>query len=327
MTTPTTLPAEATGPTLLGRARGALRRGGILIPFLILFAILALVSPPFLRFQNLANILDQQAGIIIVAAAGTLVLIAGGIDLSVGALYGLAGATAAQLAVTFGPAVGIAAGLGVGLGVGLTNGIIVTRFRINPLIGTLAMSFVVSGIGSIATHGNLVVVLDHPEFQTFAATKILGITSAAWMMIVIATLAAILLSRTTFGRYVYATGGNAEAARLGGVRINTVVVATFALSGMAAALAGTIDASRTLSAQASAGSFLTFTVLTGIIVGGTSILGGEGTIGRTVLGCLFVALIANGFNLLGLDPFYQQVTLGVILLLAVGVDAWSRRFE
>ncbi len=150
---------------------------------------------------------------------------------------------------------------------------------------------------------------------------------AAWMMMAIAILAAILLSRTTYGRYVYAIGGNTQAARLGGVRVNAIRVSTFALSGTAAALAGTLDASRVLSAQASSGQFLTFTVLTGIIVGGTSILGGEGTIGRTVLGCLFVALIANGFNLLGLDPFYQQVTLGVILLLAVGVDAWSRRFE
>ncbi|MBA2720133.1 MAG: hypothetical protein H0U52_12985 [Chloroflexi bacterium] len=145
------------------------------------------------------------------------------------------------------------------------------------------------------------------------------------MMIVVAIVATIVLSRTTFGRYVYATGGNAEAARLGGVRINTIRIATFALSGAAAALAGSIDASRVLSAQASAGQFLTFTVLTGIIVGGTSIAGGEGSVQRTVIGCLFVALVANGFNLLGLDPFYQQVTLGVILLLAVGTDAWSRR--
>jgi ribose transport system permease protein len=327
MTDGNALPAEAAGPTILGRVQWAIRKGGIVIPFILVFVVLSVVSGPFLRFQNLANILDQQAAIIIVAAAGTLVLIAGGIDLSVGALYGLAGATAAQLAVSFGPPVGIVAALGVGLAAGLANGVIVTRFRINPLIGTLAMSFVIGGIGAIATHGNLVVVFDHPEFQTFAATKIYGITSAAWMMIVIAIAVAILLSRTTFGRYVYATGGNAEAARLGGVRINTVRVATYALSGMAAALAGTLDASRTLSAQASAGSFLTFTVLTGIIVGGTSILGGEGSVQRTVVGCLFVALVANGFNLLGLDPFYQQVTLGIILLLAVGTDAWSRRLD
>ena len=109
--------------------------------------------------------------------------------------------------------------------------------------------------------------------------------------------------------------------------MNTIRVATFALSGVAAAMAGVLDASRVLSAQASSGSFLTFTVLTGIIVGGTSIMGGEGSIRRTVIGCLFVALVANGFNLLGLDPFYQQITLGVILLLAVGIDAWSRRFS
>lgn len=310
-----------------GRARAAIGRGGIVIPFLVAFVVLSLASPSFLRTQNLANILDQQAGIIIVAAAGTLVLIAGGIDLSVGAVYGLAGATAAQFAGTVSTPVGIVAALAFGLAVGVANGLIVTVFRINPLIGTLAMSFVVGGIGAIVSQGNLVVVFDHPEFQQFAATRILGLTSAAWMMIVVAIVVAIMLSRTTFGRYVYATGGNAEAARLGGVRVDRVRIATFALSGVAAALAGSIDASRVLSAQASAGGFLTFTVLTGIIVGGTSILGGEGSVQRTVVGCLFVALVANGFNLLGLDPFYQQVTLGVILLLAVGTDAWSRRLD
>ena len=305
----------------------ALAQGGIVIPFVITLVVLSLASPSFLRFQNLSNILDQQAGIIIVACAGTLVLIAGGIDLSIGAIYGLAGATALNVATSMGSPAGVAAGLAVGLAVGLVNGIIVTRFRVNALIGTLAMSFVVSGIAAIVTKGNLVVSLDHPDFQDFAATRLLGVTSAAWMMILTAIAATVLLSRTTFGRYVYATGGNAQAARLGGVRVNAVRVATFALSGTAAGLAGTIDSSRVLSAQASSGQFLTFTVLTGIIVGGTSILGGEGSMHRTVIGCLFVALVANGFNLLGLDPFYQQVTLGVILLLAVGVDAWSRRFE
>jgi ribose transport system permease protein len=318
---------QATTAPLSQRAGRIVSRAGILIPFLIAFAVLTVISPPFLRFGNLTNILDQQAGIIIVACAGTFVLIAGGIDLSIGAIYGLAGAVALTTASSVSPVAGVLTGLAVGLAVGIANGVIVTQFRINPLIGTLAMTFVVSGIAAIVTKGNLVVALDHLDFQSFAATKFVGISSAAWIMIVIAILAAILLSRTTFGRYVYATGGNPKAARLGGVRINAVRVATFALSGTAAALAGTLDASRVLSAQASSGQFLTFTVLTGIIVGGTSILGGEGTIGRTVLGCLFVALIANGFNLLGIDPFYQQVTLGVILLLAVGVDAWSRRFE
>ena len=312
---------------LTARAGRLIGRGGILIPFVITLVALSLISPSFLRFQNLTNILDQQAGIIIVASAGTLVLIAGGIDLSIGATYGLAAASSLIVGTSVSTPVGIAAGLAVGLAVGLVNGTIVTRFRVNPLIGTLAMSFVVSGIAAIVTQGNLVVAFDHPDFQAFAATRVLGISSAAWMMIGVAIVATILLSRTTFGRYVYATGGNAQAARLCGVRVDAILVATFAISGAAAGLAGVIDASRVLSAQASGGQFLTFTVLTGIIVGGTSILGGEGSMQRTVIGCLFVALVANGFNLLGLDPFYQQVTLGVILLLAVGVDAWSRRFD
>ena len=309
------------------RLRSIVGRGGIAIPFVIAFVALSLISESFLRFQNLANILDQQAGIIIVACAGTLVLIAGGIDLSIGAIYGLAAAASLTVASQVSTPAGVLAGLGVGLAVGLVNGVIVTRFRINALIGTLAMTFVVSGIAAIVTQGNLVVAFDHPEFQEFAATRIAGVTSAAWMMIGLAVLATILLARSTFGRYVYATGGNAAAARLAGVRTDRVRVATFALSGMAAGMAGTIDASRVLSAQATSGQFLTFTVLTGIIVGGTSILGGEGSMQRTVIGCLFVALIANGFNLLGLDPFYQQITLGVILLVAVGLDAWSRRLD
>lgn len=314
---------------VLALARRALviRQTGIFIPFVVTFVALSIISPSFFRFQNLTNILDQQAGIIIVASAGTLVLIAGGIDLSIGAIYGLAGAVSAQVATSVSSPVGILSGLALGLLVGLINGLIVTRFRINALIGTLAMSFVVSGFGAVLTKGNLVVAFDHPDFQQFAATRILGITSAAWMMVIIALTIGIFLARSTFGRYVYATGGNSEAARLGGVRVNTIRVATFALSGVAAAMAGVLDASRVLSAQASSGSFLTFTVLTGIIVGGTSIMGGEGSIRRTVIGCLFVALVANGFNLLGFDPFYQQITLGVILLLAVGIDAWSRRFS
>ena len=318
---PTTEPARGVGYA----ARTMIGRIGIVIPFAITFVVLTLISPPFTRFENLANILDQQSGIVIAAAAATFVLIAGGIDLSIGAVYGLAGAMAAQLVPSIGVPGAIAAGLALGLGVGAVNGILVTRFRINALIGTLAMTYVVGGIGAILTKGNLVVAFDHPEYQHFAATPIFGVTSAAWMMIGLAVVAAIVLSRTTFGRYVYATGGNATAARLGGVRIDAIRLATFVISGGAAALAGILDSSRVLSAQASSGSFLTFTVLAGVVVGGTSILGGEGAIWRTVFGCLFIALVGNGFNLLGFDPFYQQITLGAILLFAVGVDAWSRR--
>jgi ribose transport system permease protein len=311
----------------LGQATWA-RRAGILIPFLGLFALLSVASPTFLRVENLQNILDQQAATIIVAAAGTLVLIAGGIDLSVGATYALAAVTSGTIASQGGPAwLAVAGGALVGLAVGIANGVLVTRFRINSLIATLAMSFVVGGVASLVTQGNLVIAFGRTDFQAVASTRFLGITGAAWIMMVFAIVMGVLLAATTFGRYVYATGGNAEAARLGGVAVDRIRVATFALSGLAAGLAGMLDTSRVLSAQANSGTFLAFTVLAGIVVGGTSILGGEGAVWRTVVGCLFIALIGNGFNLLGLDPFYRQITLGGILLIAVAIDAWTRRSE
>lgn len=304
---------------------GTVRRGGILLPFAVLFAVLSIASGPFFTKVNLLDILDQQASTLIIAAAGTLVLVAGGIDLSVGAIYALAGVIAAHLALTEPPLLAIAAGVGVGCGVGAVNGVIATFFRINSLIATLAMSFVVSGLASLVTGGNLIIDYARPAFGDLARWSFLGVFTSTWTMIVAVAALAVLLSRTTTGRYLYAAGSNAEAARLAGVRVQQVRLLTFVLSGGAAALGGVIDASRVLSAQASNGqTTLTFTVLAGIVVGGTSILGGEGAIWRTVVGVLFIALIGNGSDLLGLNPLYDQIALGVILLLAVGADAWSR---
>ncbi|HEX9032121.1 MAG TPA: ABC transporter permease [Streptosporangiaceae bacterium] len=302
-----------------------LRRGGIILPFLALFIVLSVASGPFFTKVNLLDILDQQASTLIIAAAGTLVLVAGGIDLSVGAIYALAGVTAAHLALSVPPLLAIGAGIAVGLVVGLVNGVIATFFRINSLIATLAMSFVVSGLASLVTSGNLIIDYSRPAFGDLARWSFLTVNTSTWTMLVVVALLAVALSRTTAGRYMYASGSNAEAARLAGVRVQQVKLLTFVISGGAAALGGVIDASRVLSAQASNGqTTLTFTVLAGIVVGGTSILGGDGAIWRTVVGVLFIALIGNGSDLLGLNPLYQQIALGVILLLAVGSDAWSR---
>jgi ribose transport system permease protein len=164
-----------------------------------------------------------------------------------------------------------------------------------------------------------------PGFGDLARSVFLTVSTSTWRMIAVVLALAVVLSRTTAGRYMYAAGSNAEAARLSGVRVQQIRLLTFVLSGGAAALGGVIDASRVLSAQASNGqTALTFTVLAGIVVGGTSILGGEGAIWRTVVGVLFIALIGNDSDLLGLNPLYDQIALGVILLLAVGSDAWSR---
>jgi ribose transport system permease protein len=309
-----------------GPAVTRVRSAGIVIPFIILFIVLALTSSSFFTKPNLLNILDQQSAILIIAAAGTLVLVAGGIDLSVGAIYSLAGVTSAHFALETNPVIAILLGVGAGLLIGLANGLITTVFRINALIATLAMSFIVSGCASLVTKGNLLVLFDKPGFGKLARTEWLGVKTSIWLMIVVVAAIGLLLACTTAGRYMYAAGGNARAARLAGVRVNNVRILAFVLSGGAAGLAGVIDTSRVLSAQASTGdTSLAFTVLAGIVVGGTSILGGVGTVWRTVVGVLFIALIGNGYILLGWDPLYEQITMGLILLAAVGLDAWTTR--
>jgi ribose transport system permease protein len=309
------------------RLLGSWRLAGIAIPFLILFTILSIWSGPFLTKINLINILDQQSAYLAAAAAGTLVLVAGGLDLSVGTIYILTAVVSGELAEHHSPVIAIGVALLVGLGVGLVNGMIVAFLKINPLIATLAMSFVIGGVALRVSSGNLIVLSENSGFYRFANAELWSVPSAVWIVGVFVVVLAFLLAKTTFGRYVVASGGNAEAARLAGVRVNLVRIITFALSGLAAGLGGVIDTSRLLSAQASSSSAstLTFTVLAGIVVGGTSIAGGEGSVPRTTIGVLFIALIGNGFNLLNINSLYQQIVLGLILLLAVSIDVWARK--
>jgi ribose transport system permease protein len=320
-TTPAPPELEA-AQTLTGRlgalAQGRWRAAGIVFPFLILFVVLTIASSSFATKANLLNILDQQSATLVIAAAGTLVLVSGGIDLSVGSIYGLSGVVAAELAIHGMPAgLAILVGVLVGFAAGLINGVVATYFRISALIATLAMSFVLEGLGSLITQGNLLNLFTHQSFSQLTRTSIFTMAVAVLAL-------GVFLARTTTGRYMYAAGGNPEAARIAGVRVNVVRVISFMLSGGAAGLAGVIDASRVLSAQSQDNSALTFTVLAGIVIGGTSILGGEGAVWRTVVGVLFIALIGNGYDLLGLNPLYEQITLGVLMILAVGLDAWSR---
>jgi ribose transport system permease protein len=306
----------------LDRVRGL----GILLPFVVLFVTLSFASGPFLTKVNLLDILDQQSSTLIVAAAGTLVLVAGGIDLSVGAVYSLAGVTAAEIAQHHNVWLAIVVGIGVAALVGLVNGLVTTVLRINSLIATLAMSFVISGIASKITQGNLVVLFNRPAFGKLAQSEFATVKTSIWLMVGAVIVLSIVLAWTTAGRYMYAAGGNAEAARLAGVSVGRIRILTFVLSGAAAGLAGVIDASRVLSASASTeDTTLAFTVLAGIVVGGTSILGGDGAVWRSVVGVLFIALIGNGYILLGLDPLYEQITMGVILIGAVALDSWARR--
>jgi ribose transport system permease protein len=188
------------------------------------------------------------------------------------------------------------------------------------------MSFVVSGIAEVTTNNTFYSLFSKSSLGKFATTDFLGAQSAIWITLLVVVLLGVALWATTFGRYVFAAGGNAEAARLAGVRVSQIRITTYVLSGMAAGLAGVISLAQTLTTTPySNESSLAFTVLAGIVVGGTSIIGGEGSVTRTVIGVLFIALIQNGFNLLQFNSFLIPLVTGVILIIAVALDVWLRQ--
>jgi ribose transport system permease protein len=317
-----------------GGARGVVRRidlavirdYGVVVAFIGLFITLSASSPVFLTWQNMKNLAFQTAPVGIIAVGGTLVFIAGGFDLSVGAISGFSGIMAAKAFNSTGLGLWPSLILGalVGLGFGLGNGLLITLGRVNAFIATLATSIIINGLGQVVTHGNLVSVASD-RFTTLGLGTLWGVNYPVFVWFGFAGVCGFLLSRTAFGRYVYAAGGNAEAARLSGVRVNVVRATTFAVSGLAAGIAGVILVSEVQTAQWNANTGIEFDAITAIVLGGTSLLGGEGAIWRSVLGAFFLQMIGNGFNLLGTTPELQYVIKGLILAAAVSLDAWARR--
>jgi ribose transport system permease protein len=297
----------------------------IVLVVLALAAFLSITTKGFLTIANLSNILDQQSLVLIAASFATITMIAGGFDISQAATFVAAPLIALQVENTTGSlGLAVAAGCGFGLLAGAVNGAIVASARINSFIATLATSFIIFGIGFIVSDRSILRPVDGAAFAVLARTNLFGLTTATWTAIVVVLGAWFVLARTAFGRYVYAVGGNVEAARLAGVPVRWIVASTFVLSGLVAGLAGTLRASRTLSATPSDDFSFVFTVIAAIVVGGTSIAGGEGTIWRTVLGAFFIAFMVNAFNLHQIDPIYQRIVQGIVILAAVAIDSWSR---
>lgn len=302
-----------------------LRDYGIVVAFTTLFVALSLKSEFFFTQQNFANILDQWAALGLLAIAETICIVAGVFDLSVGAMVSVTAVVSCKVALSTSPTIGLLAGVATGLGLGIANGVVIHFTRINSFIGTLATSIVFAGLAILITGGNIVTVLDESFGALGQNEGPLGIKYTGWTFIAFAVISAFLLARTTFGRYVYAVGGNAEAARLSGVRVDLIRGACFALSGVAAGLAGALLASRTMSAQADLGIGMELTAISAAVVGGTSIFGGDGAVWRGVLGVLLLAIIGNGFNLLDIDTTYQQIVFGGLILIAVAADQLLRR--
>ena len=298
---------------------------GIVWITIALFVLLTVTSSSFLTTGNLRNIVDQQSLIVIAASAMTLTLISGNFDISVAATYINASILAALMHNWTGSVL-LAIGSGIVLGClfGLINGVLVARVGINSFIATLATSFIFFGIGFLMSDRSIVRVEDR-DFFNVSKHRLFGfITNASWIALAIVLLLWFVLERTTFGRHLFAVGGNPEAATLAGVRVPRTLVTTFVITGAAAGLAGALLASRTLSAQPSDDFSFVFSVLTAVIIGGTSIAGGEGAVWRTIVGVCFLALLSNGFNLLKIDPIVQRLVEGSVILLAVTADNWTR---
>jgi ribose transport system permease protein len=300
------------------------REYAILVLFVVLFGYLAFSAANFLTVDNLKNLLTQSTTIGIMACAGTLVIVAGSFDLSVGAVFTLTSIVTVLVANSVSVPVGIGAGVLAGAAIGLMNGAVVTRLGVNAFIATLASGLVVAGVALLVSGGQVTSAQD-PTFLELGSTQVLGFAVSTWVFVVWAVLLAVLLARTIYGRYMYASGGNPLAAQLSGVRVATIRTATFVISGMGAAVAGVLAASQSGSVTSNAGTGLELTTIAAVVVGGTSIWGGDGAVWRTVVGVLLLGMIQNGFNLLSINPLYQQIVYGAIILVAAAVDAQARR--
>lgn len=296
----------------------------VLIMIVILMTTLTAMSDSFLSAQNLLNILNQNAPLAIMAAAMTLVVIAGGFDLSVGAIFAMGAVVSAWVALHFDPVVGLLLAPFVGLLLGVVNGLVITMLNVHSFLATIATSLIFKGIAVVMSDGRLIPVrMD--AFTWLGREKLGGVFVSIWVMLGFALLLGFVLTRSSLGRQILAVGGNQEAAILSGIRANRVKVITFAAAGFAAGLAASIATSRVSMGQASAGTGLELEAIAAVILGGTSIYGGVGAVWRSIAGVMLLALINNGFNILNADPFYRDLTTGLIILAAIGVSASGKR--
>ncbi|MEW6623747.1 MAG: ABC transporter permease [Bacillota bacterium] len=301
-----------------------LKNYGIIIAFIIFFVILSFLSPAFLTLRNLHNIVDQSVGVGIIACAMTLAIISGNFDLSAGAIYAFSGSLAAIIAANGHVGLGFAIALLAGFSLGLLNGVIISGLRVHSFIATLATGLIIQGLALLMTNGRLIIV-KNPEFVVIGQGSFLGIKYPIFIFAAWIAFTWILLSKTRFGRAVYAIGGNSEAARLSGIRVDWVRIMVFGLTGLSAALAGIIAVSRISQGQADMGSMIELQAIARVVIGGTSIMGGEGSVWGTVFGVLLMRLIGNGFNILNISPFYQRVFEGAVILFAVALDNIMRQ--
>jgi erythritol transport system permease protein len=341
-TTPTpTGPAPTDG--LVSRMRSlnvgsVLVEGRALVALVLIIAVFALLSDNYLDPGNLVTITKQVAFNAIIALGMLMVILNGGIDLSVGSTVGLTGAVAGNLfrgidlpltqAIMF-PQVWAIVVLSVAVGalVGYLNGLLISRLRLAPFIVTLGMLYVGRGLTQVLLDGqNITNELRGQEglgntgfFEVFASRP-LGLPISAWVMIALAVLASILLVRSPFGRWLYASGSNERAAELSGVPVTQVKTRIYVIAGVCAGIVGVLQIANISSATADLGQFYELNAIAAVVIGGAALSGGRGTVKGTIIGAFVIGFLANGLVIVGVSPFWQQVITGAVIILAVAVD-------
>jgi L-arabinose transport system permease protein len=293
---------------------------GLVVIFVVAFALVALLVPNFLTERNILGLLQSVVTVGIVACTMMFCLAARDFDLSVGSIVAFAGMVAVMASNATGSIfLGVLAALLCGSVVGLFNGLVIAKFRINALITTLATMQIVRGLALISSDGRAVGIND-PNFYQLALSKLVGIPTPIWVLALLFVIFGFVLNRTVFGKNTLAIGGNPEASRLAGVNVDRTRIWIFALQGLVCGIAGILLASRITSGQPNAAVGLELSVISACVLGGVSLAGGRATMAGVIVGVMIMGIAENVMNLLNIPAFYQYIVRGVILLLAVLLD-------
>ncbi len=301
-----------------------IRDYGIVVFAIVLFIYFSIASSVFLTKNNLLNLVFQNATIGVAACAVTLTIIAGNFDLSLGSIFVLAEVLAAWAAVHIGVWWAFPMAIVAGAAMGAINGLLVAKVGINAFLATLATALTFGGIAVGVTHGGLLITPNSNVFTFIGQERVAGVQYPVIIFAVVAIVLQLVLAYTVFGRHLYGVGGNRAAARLSGIKVDRTVIITFVIAGAACGLAGLIDASTTGSGSSDTsglGGQLALLAIAGVALGGTSIFGGIGSVWRTVLGVLILGMITNGFDLLAVPDYWQNVVRGILIIGAVGISS------
>ena len=298
---------------------------GIFVAFVLICLLLSFITPKFLTVSNWTIIITQVSINALLAFGVTFVIITGGIDLSLGSVVAVTGVVAASMAhpETYPVVVPILVGILAGVSMGALNGLVITKSKVPPFIVTLGMMTIGRGLALILSKGRPISNLSD-EFNFIGGGQILGVPLPIIILIIAFVICSIILKKTVLGRYIYAVGGNEQAAKASGIRVNKVKMAVYTICGGLAALAGILLTSRITTGQPNAGVGFELDAIAAAIIGGTSTSGGTGTMTGTLIGALLIGVISNGLDLLNVTSYYQQVVMGAIIIGAVVLDSWNQ---